>query len=242
MYLNLERRLVILQKKLKYFFKDVGLLKEALTHSSFANENRYLNISSNERLEFLGDSILNAVISQYLFKNCPKYSEGDLTKIRASIVCEYSLAKKAKELELNKYILLGKGEQNSGGRNRTSILADAFEALIGAVFVDGGFDNASKFVLDQFSNIISDTLNGLMLKDFKTLLQEYIQKSYHEKLRYETISESGPEHDKTFFVRVLLGEKILGNGRGKSKKEAEQEAAKNALCFLGVDVENGKRV
>ncbi len=218
-----------LEEKIGYYFKNIHFLLESLTHSSYANENKKKNIAYNERLEFLGDAVLSIVISEYLYNKLNMFQEGELTKIRASIVCEPSLANCSKTLNIGKYILLGKGEEVTGGRERVSILADAFEAVIGAIYLDGGLGQAQKFILKSLKDTIEDAISGRVYQDYKTHLQEYIQSENSEKILYEVIHEDGPDHNKIFHVHVKVGEKILGTGIGRSKKEAEQSAAKEAL-------------
>lgn len=217
------------EKKLEYTFQNIDLLNEALTHSSYANENRKKNIRYNERLEFLGDSVLSVIISDYLYNHLTHMSEGELTKARASIVCEPSLAKCSIRLGVGESLSLGKGEEATGGRNRASILADAFEAIIGAIYLDGGLESARKFVLKNLKDIIEDAIDGKIFHDYKTQLQEIVQGENAEKITYEIIGEEGPDHNKTFHVQVKIGEKIAGKGSGRNKKEAEQNAAKIAL-------------
>lgn len=227
---NKNRVLDEMQIKLNYTFKNCKLLEEALTHSSYANEHRHENVKDNERLEFLGDAILDLIISEYLFKKHMDMPEGDLSKIRASIVCEASLAKTAKIIGLGDYILLGKGEEMTGGRERASILADGFEALTGALFLDGGFDQAKDFLTHTLiEGIEKVTSIEDLYTDYKTLLQECIQKVSNEPIHYEVVGEEGPDHDKYFYVEVYHDTISLGRGIGKSKKEAEQDAAKKAL-------------
>lgn len=223
-----------LQNKIGYRFQNINLLNRALTHSSYANEHRKLKIKYNERLEFLGDSVLSLAVSDYIFEKYPKFPEGELTKLRAVIVCETSLATVAKNLNLGKYLLLGKGEEATGGRTRVSILADALEALIGSVYLDGGLERAREFILKIMKNIIEDAVEGKILIDYKTQLQEVIQKNNKASVCYNVIKEYGPDHNKTFQVKVSLGNEVLGEGLGHSKKDAEQCAAKNALLRLGV--------
>lgn len=218
-----------LQKKINYEFQDVKLLKEALTHSSYSNEYKKIKNRNNERLEFLGDSILGLIISNYLFRLKKELPEGELTKIRAAIVCERSLKDIAKSIHLGEYLYLGKGEESTGGRTRDSILADATEALIAAIYLDGGFRKATDFVLDHMGDIISQAIQGKIMRDYKTQLQELIQKDNKENIIYKLVDQLGPDHDKTFKMNVFLGEKLIGTGIGKSKKEAEQEAAKDAM-------------
>lgn len=218
------------QGKIAYAYKNISLLKEALAHSSYANEHRADNVRDNERLEFLGDAILDLIISEYLFKKYPEMPEGDLSKLRASIVCEASLAQVAKEINLGEYILLGKGEERTGGRDRASILADAFEALTGSLFVDGGLEIAKKFLTDTLVKKV-EKIKSLedIYTDYKTLLQECVQRCSNNPISYKVVAEVGPDHDKHFQVEVWHEDSCLGTGTGKSKKEAEQDAAKSAL-------------
>ena len=220
---------------LNYKFKDRNLLVQALSHSSYANEKKKSRIS-NERLEFLGDSVLSIVVSQYLFEHLTHIAEGELTKLRASLVCEKSLHIFAKQINLGDYILLGKGEENTGGRERPSILADAFEAVIAAIFLDGGLEAASKHILRFIPEDIH-RLKKPAFNDFKTILQEIVQKNPEEKVEYVLVGEEGPDHDKRFVVEVHLNSNVIGEGIGKSKKEAEQMAAKQALELMGYEAQ-----
>ena len=215
-----------LEKNIGYHFRNKELLKTAVTHSSFANENRG-GMAYNERLEFLGDAVLQLVTSEKLFTENPDMPEGRMSKQRAVLVCEDALAGYSQEIRLGDFMLLGKGEEATGGRHRPSILADAFEALIGAIFLDGGMDNAKKFVRHFLDAA------HMSLKDYKTLLQEIIQKNPGERLSYVVTGESGPDHDKVFNVEVHLNSNVIGKGTGKSKKQAEQAAAKEALALMG---------
>lgn len=219
-----------MQEVLNYSYVNSKLLEEALTHSSYANEHRNHQVKDNERLEFLGDAILDLIISEYLFKKFPDMPEGDLSKMRASIVCEGSLAKMAKKMTLGQFILLGKGEELTGGRERASILADAFEAVTGSLFLDGGFEQARGFIHTTLVNEVeqSESIEALYT-DYKTLLQECIQKVSMSPIYYEVVGEEGPDHDKHFQVEVFHDNQSLGRGIGKSKKEAEQDAARKAL-------------
>jgi len=220
-----------LESIIGYSFKDTQLLKLALTHSSFSNEKGpYKN---NERLEFLGDSVLGFITAEYLFSELGSTPEGQLTKIRANAVCERSLAKFAAEIDLGKYLFLGKGEILTGGRERPSVLSDAFEALIAAIYLDGGIDEARKFVLRFVSNTEKDANE---VTDYKTTLQEVIQKNPEENLSYELVAQSGPAHMKTFTVEVRLNSNCIGVGEGHSKKKAEQAAAKEALQLMGIKI------
>ena len=221
-----------LQDKIGYHFNNVSLLKEALTHSSFANEHRSQHIKYNERLEFLGDTVLSIVVSDYIFKNCPELPEGELTKLRASLVCEKSLYEFAKKIDLGNYLLLSKGERNNGGADRPSILSDAFEALIAAIYIDGGMKSASKHILNFVVPEIKNTKKK-RINDYKTTLQEIIQKNPGEQLEYVLVDESGPDHNKHFVVEVHLNSNVIGKGGGRSKKEAEQQAAREALELMG---------
>lgn len=217
-----------LESIIGYQFERPELLKQALTHSSYANE-KHKKQSDNERLEFLGDAVLELVSSEFLFKNYPKMPEGEMTKFRASIVCEPTLALCTKEIELGKYLYLGKGENLTGGRNRKSILSDAMEAVIGAIYLDGGFESAKAFV-HRF--ILVDIEHKKLFHDSKTILQELVQGNYKEDLHYVLVGEEGPDHDKSFKVEAMIGDKVVGHGNGHTKKAAEQEAAYEALLKL----------
>ena len=226
------KKLMELEKIIGYQFNNTNNLKEAITHRSFANEHRNHQMKDNERLEFLGDAILDLIISKYLFDKYPVMPEGDLSKVRASIVCEGSLAKTARNIDLGAFILLGKGEEMTGGRTRNSILADAFEAVTGAIFVDGAFEDVVKFLQTTLIENVDSLSVEDLYTDYKTILQENIQKESMQPLHYEVVDEKGPDHDKDFYVAVYHGELCLGKGIGKSKKEAEQQAAKTALKAL----------
>ena len=219
-----------LQKKLDYKFKDEGLLLRALSHSSYANENHSIG-GSNERLEFLGDSVLGFITAENFFNNYKNFPEGELTKLRAAMVCEKSLAGFAREIELGKYLMLGKGEMITGGRERPSLQADAFEAVIAAIYLDGGMDCARKFVLKYIDEAIK---RHQSVKDYKTILQEVVQRNPGEIVEYVLVGETGPDHDKRFEVEVQLNSNVVGKGVGKSKKRAEQEAAREALELMGL--------
>lgn len=220
-----------LEKKLGYNFRDKALLKLALTHSSYANEKS--SRQNNERLEFLGDSVLGFITAAYLFSAFSDKPEGELTKIRAHAVCEKSLAVFAREIDLGEYLLLGKGETMNGGRSRPSILADAFEAVIAAIYLDGGIDNAKKFVLRFITKSENDISS---VTDYKTMLQEIIQRNPDERLTYRLAAESGPDHMKIFDAEVYLNSNCIGTGSGHSKKKAEQAAAKEALQLMGIKI------
>lgn len=223
-----------LETKLGYKFKNINYLKNALTHSSYANEVRS-GFSSNERLEFLGDSVLSVVVSDYIYKQFPSMPEGELSRLRATLVCEKSLCGFSRELELGKYLMLGKGEDHNGGRERDSILADAFEAVLAAMYLDGGMEVARKhvmrFVLREINNEYQD-----VFKDYKTVLQEIIQRNPEESVTYIVTDENGPDHNKQFTVEVRLNSNVIGRGTGHSKKQAEQMAAKQALELMGKSV------
>ena len=212
---------------INYKFKNKAYILEALTHSSYSNENK--SYAFNERLEFLGDSVLGIAVSDFLFKNETELPEGELTKLRANIVCEESLSDVAKHLNLGKHILLGRGEEATGGRDRVSILADAFEAVIAAIYLDGGIEPAKTFVLKNMEEIIEDSIKGRIFRDYKTHLQEVIQSQGESNIVYNLVEEIGPDHNKRFVMEVRLNDESLGKGEGKSKKEAEQSAAKQAL-------------
>lgn len=214
-----------LVRQIGYEFRDRELLKTALTHSSYVNENGLAYYCNNERLEFLGDAVLDAVISEYLYRKYAEREEGMLTKERASIVCESSLASCGTKLRLGEYLILGRGEDHNGGRTRSSMLADAVEALIGAIYLDGGWEAAKMVSLDILSDVIRDASVGNLGKDYKSLIQEKFQAEGETAIRYNVVREEGPDHDKTFFVELRVHDKVLGRGRGKSKKEAEQRAA-----------------
>ena len=215
-----------LEKKLGYTFRDRSLLSEALNHSSYANEHRSAEVSSNERLEFLGDSVLGFVTAEFLFKTYGKLPEGDLTRIRAALVCEQSLYEVAKFLGLGQYLKLGKGEEAGGGRQRQSILADATEAVFAAVYLDGGMERVRELICRV---LLSRAPAAEERRDYKTTLQEIVQRRSGQVLTYHMVDESGPDHNKTFLFQVRLNGAPVGQGRGPSKKEAEQAAARDAL-------------
>lgn len=219
-----------LEEKLEYKFNKPEYLKTAVTHSSCANE-LGKGVSSNERQEFLGDAVLSIVVSDYLFKRY-HLAEGDLTKLRASLVCEKSLCEFATQIDLGSFLLLGRGEEHTGGRKRPSILADAFEAVIAAIYLDGGIKAAGDFVLPFIIAQLDEESTGVF-RDYKTLLQEIVQQNPEENVQYILVDESGPDHDKCFTVEVHLNSNVIGCGKGKSKKSAEQMAAKEALALMG---------
>lgn len=219
-----------LEKAIGYSFQNIILLQNALTHSSYANECWHDSLKSNERLEFLGDSILGMVVAEHLYRRFPERPEGELTKMRADMVCEQALAVIAEKLELGKHLLLGNGEEQTGGRSRASILADAVESVIAASFLDGGMDAAKAFI-EKF--VLCDVpVKSMHNIDFKTALQEQVQRKRDQVLAYRLTGESGPDHDKRFEVEVTLNGKVVGTGIGSSKKRAEQAAAKAALELL----------
>lgn len=214
-----------LESKIGYSFKDDQLVKMALTHSSYSNELKINKYGNYERLEFLGDAVLEMCSSIFFYENYPDMNEGQLTRLRSSMVCEQALAYCAREFDLPKYILLGKGEENSGGRYRDSIVSDVFEAVLGAIYLDGGLEEAKKFVNEY---VLKDLENKQLFYDAKTILQEKVQKD-GKVLRYELVSESGPDHEKEFTVNAIIDDEIRGTGTGKSKKQAEQHAAYQVL-------------
>ena len=224
---RISSNIELFEQKINYEFKNKEYILEALTHSSYSNENK--NYPFNERLEFLGDSVLSIVISDYLFKKETKLPEGELTKIRANIVCEESLSEVSKNIHLGKYMLLGKGEEATGGRERISIHADALEAVIAAIYLDGGMECAREFILTNMEKIINDSIKGKIFRDYKTCLQEVLQSNGENNIWYKLIEEKGPDHNKRFVMEVGINDTVLGVGEGKSKKDAEQVAAKCAL-------------
>ena len=226
------RELSLLEERLGYKFKNIVFLETGVTHSSFSNETKN-HVPYNERQEFLGDAVLSIIVSDYIFENYTKLPEGELTKLRASLVCEKSLCGFANELELGSFLRLGHGEELMGGRERPSILADAFEAVLAAIYLDGGIEPATKLVLSFVKKALEHVENAAF-KDYKTLLQEIIQKNPEERLTYMLVGESGPDHDKRFEVDVMLNSNVIGHGIGKSKKAAEQHAAKEALELMGL--------
>ncbi|MDD4439697.1 MAG: ribonuclease III [Tissierellia bacterium] len=223
------------EKIINYKFNNIEILQKSLTHSSYSNEDKTYSKVNNERLEFLGDAVLSISVSRYIFDQFPDYPEGDLTKLRAQVVCEDTLSLVAGALNLGKYLLLGKGEEASGGRERNSILADAVEAVIAAIYLDGGYKQAEKFVLENLTKYIKLAVKGKIVTDFKSYLQEYYQsKSQLCKIRYVVTKEEGPDHEKVFYVNVMVNKNVVGKGIGKNKKIAEQNAAKDALIQEGL--------
>jgi len=225
-----EQQVTKLQKNLNYCFNDSSLLIKSLTHSSYANENVKNNTVSNERLEFLGDSLLGMTVALLIYKRKPELTEGQMTKLRAELVCEKSLADLAMELDLGSYLLLGRGEENGGGRDRPSILSNTFEAVLAAIYLDGGYKPVEQLVFDHFNGRMDAPDKNHF--DHKTKLQEIVQVNPGQSLVYKVTDEHGPDHDKSFIVEVLLNGKAIGTGSGKSKKRAEQEAAKAAINIV----------
>ena len=221
------------EEKIGYRFQNPALLRAAVTHSSYSNENREKKIHNNERLEFLGDSVLGFLCAEYLFAQYRELPEGQLTKLRAAVVCEQSLFEVAKQFSLSEDMFLGRGEEACGGRERPSLLADAVEAVLAAVYLDGGMDAARAFAMRFIPERTAQAERGHAFRDYKTNLQEIVQKSHEEILSYRLSGESGPDHDKRFTVEVLLNSNVIGSGTGRSKKEAEQLAARAALELMG---------
>ncbi len=222
-------RLKELENKIGYKFTDFTLLEQAMMHSSYTNEKNLPKSSCNERLEFLGDAVLELVSSEFLFKESPDTPEGELTKTRASMVCEPSLALCARDIGLGNYLLLGKGEEATGGRFRDSVTSDAMEVLIGAIYLDGGFTNAKEFI-HRF--VLTDLENKKLFYDSKTILQEMVQAKKDGDVTYRLVKEEGPDHNKSFYVEVLIGGAVMGEGSGRTKKAAEQQAAYKAIVSL----------
>ena len=224
-----EDKLTQLQDEIGYHFQNLSLLNNALTHSSYANERHWKYERNNERLEFLGDAVLEVTISDYVFREYPGYNEGRLTKLRSSLVCEYTLAICARDVELGKYLLLSRGEDATGGRERDSILSDAFEALIGAIYLDGGMDRARTFI---HTHLLKDVEDKSLFYDAKTILQEMVQAGPDPRLEYVLTREAGPDHNKEFTVEAKIGGKTYAIGKGKTKKGAEQIAAYQTILLL----------
>ena len=224
-----SKDLIYLEERIGYVFKDKTLIKMALSHSSYVNESGNSSVMDNERLEFLGDAVLELIISDYIYRNNPGWNEGKMTKKRASMVCEESLFASAENIRLGDYLFLGKGEDLTGGRKRPSLLSDAFESLIAAIFLDGGIECAKRFVYDYVVNIYSDEcVSG----DYKSDLQEYVQGMHGGKISYELVSEEGPDHDRVFTYSVYVGDELLATKSGNSKKTAQRNAAYAALKSL----------
>ena len=217
------------QKKIGYKFNDEALLKKALTHGSYVNEKGEGKDKNNERLEFLGDAFFDAVISEELYGRLDGVEEGTLTKLRALVVCEKSLASCGRLIGIGEYVLLGRGEENTGGRDKDALIADALEAVIGAVYLDGGYGAVRDVVLRTFASRIDEAISGKLKSDYKTALQETLQAAGEFGISYRLAKEEGPDHDKVFYINLFSAKKLIGKGQGKSKKEAEQNAAKDAL-------------
>lgn len=218
-----------IQHNINYEFKNMELLYQAMSHSSYINDSKMNKLKSNERLEFLGDAVLELISSEFLFEKYPMKTEGELTKLRASLVSEYPLAQVARQLKLGDYIILSNGEERTGGRNRDSIISDAVEALLGAIYLDGGIEEAKRFV---YTFVLNDIEKKQLFFDSKTMLQELIQKYHLGTLSYELIREDGPDHDKIYEVNAMLDKKVIGTGSGRTKKQAQQQAAYEAIQKL----------
>lgn len=225
----MDEHLRKLETAIGYTFRDQSLLAHALTHSSYVNERHWSKLKCNERLEYLGDAVLELVTSDFLFKNYPTMPEGDMTKLRASLVCERALADASERIFLGEYLILGRGEDLTGGRKRPSVVSDACEAMIGAIYLDGGLANAKEFI-ERF--ILNDIENKKLFYDSKTILQEMVQERFKEPLTYELVRQYGPDHMKTFEVCVKIGGRVIGRGEGRTKKAAEQAAAYHGICEL----------
>jgi ribonuclease-3 len=239
--MSVKENRVGLKKKLEIIWRDEGLLIQALTHSSFTYESRQNGVKNNQRLEFLGDAVLELAVSDFLYRNNPGMDEGDLTKLRAAVVCESSLARVAGELQVGPCLHMGKGEERSGGRERPSILADAFEALLGAIYFDQGLEAASGVAIRFLAPVFKDVLEGRLERDCKTELQEIVQQSGGVQVQYLTLKEEGPDHHKVFTAGVLLKGEMAGCGTGRTKKDAEQQAAKSALALLNLNRKSSGR-
>ena len=225
----MDKKMKELEEKIGYTFRDPALLQTAMMHSSYTNENHIPKHRCNERLEFLGDAVLELVSSEFLFRKSPKMPEGRLTRLRASMVCESSLAMCAADIGLGEYLYLGKGEEATGGRQRDSVTSDAMEALIGAVYLDGGFTNAKEFI-HRF--VLTDLEDKQLFYDSKTILQEMVQAKKAGIITYRRVKEEGPDHNKSFYVEGLIGDRVSGKGVGRTKKAAEQQAAYEAILSL----------
>ena len=235
-----KKELQLFERHARIRFRELEFLDQAFTHRSYANEISDDYSSNNERLEFLGDSVLGMVVSEYLYESLPDQPEGELARIKSFVVSEASLSEISKRLRVDNFILIGKGEEYSGGRTKKAILADALEAIIGAYYLDSGFMPARAFVLEILTPEINKVLENKHAKDYKTLLQEHVQKRMKTYPRYKVIQKSGPDHDKTFTIEVHIGDKSYGSGRGKNKKEAEQEAARIAYLTIQEREQGGR--
>ncbi len=233
------QKLKELEGALGYRFTDIGLLESALTHRSFVNENPVLAVKDNERLEFLGDAVLELTITDILMRIFPDYTEGQLSKLRASVVNEQPLAELARRFRLGEFLLLGRGEESSGGRTKASLLANAFESIIAAMFLDSGFDRTAAFIGGLFSPLITEGAPTAVYHDYKTTVQEVCQVRFRDVPRYVLVSETGPDHDKRFQTSLVIGERVIATGTGRNKKEAEQQAAKAAMEVLQTMPNNG---
>ena len=227
-----KKKIKKLEKKIGYSFKNKTLLQRALTHKSSANERRLPSHEHNERLEFLGDAVLELAISENIMERFPEYPEGDLSKLRASIVNEWQLSELARHYDIGQYLYLGKGEEQTNGRQKNSLLADAYEAILGAIYLDRGFKKALALVRKHYDRLLNEATLGSFYKDFKTELQERCQAQFRSIPRYRLIREKGPDHEKVFEVEIVIQNKVYGQGKGRSKKEAEQKAAEQALKRL----------
>ncbi len=221
-----------LEERINYVFKDKNTALTAITHSSYANEKKARKLKYNERIEFLGDSVLGLTISEHLYKMYPELPEGELTVTRSKIVCESSLSRCATDIGIGELLLLGRGEELSGGRTKSSILSDAYESLIGAIYIDGGLEVAKEFILKHMDDIIKSSMQGKLFYDYKTQLQEKIQQNGEQQITYTVVDEKGPDHNKVFITQVIINGLVCGQGSGRSKKESEQNAAKDALDKL----------
>lgn len=228
-----RKTLNALEERLEYRFHDLALLDTALTHTSYVKGDGRAS-AHNERLEFLGDAVLELCTSEYLYLRFPDYDEGAMTRLRAQAVCEGALYQVAREYGLGAMLLLGRGEDHSGGREKPSILSDAVEAVIGALYIDGGMEVAKGFIMRFVHNSVADAMAGRLIKDHKTMLQEYVQKRHMGQIVYELTGSSGPDHNKTFTMRVLVAGETAGSGEGRTKQEAGQQAARAALIEFGV--------
>jgi ribonuclease III len=233
---ELKEKIKRMEDRIGYSFIKHDLVVKAMTHSSYSNEKKSKKFKNNERLEFLGDSVLSIIVSEYLFHKFSELAEGELTKVRSKLVCEATLSSCARDIGIGDYLILGKGEEITGGRDRSSILADAFEALIAAIYLDGGIEEAKRFVLKEISKFVGDAINGNIIQDYKTYLQEVVQVKKENKLTYDLYKSEGPDHCKTFYINVELNDRVIGTGTGKSKKEAEQSAARKALEVLKSEI------
>lgn len=235
------KSLSLIQKNIGYFFSDEQLLINALVHSSFAHEHKGAAVSHNERLEFLGDAVLNLVICHYLMNKYPHYREGDLSILKSYLVSEPVLARVALGINLGTYLLLGKGEEQTQGRKKNSLLADALEALIAAIYLDGGLEPARLFVINQFSEQLEKLRHQRHFPDYKSLLQEYTQARFSCRPQYKLVNQEGPAHNRTFEIRLKVNGQVWGQGRGRSKKEAEAEAARQAIEGLKIGSRNSEQ-